>query len=1052
MQVPSTLLLFVSLWAMGYSRDYLLTLRPSISESVLPAKTFHTLRVLNLTDIPPTKRGCRAGIKAKQQQITVIVSPGNRAQPHFCIKEKLKNNLDNLIPVKKSAIPCRSNKNLQLALVNPCSVRNKTADICEHVVSSNTDVCLFTETWLKTNDSVVRAELKPSGYGLKDCPRPSKRAGGGVGAMFKTSIKCKVVDNAELSSFEYSHMEMLFDKTKLDIHIVYRPPFSARHPVTTSTFFEEFQAYLSDCVKTQHPLLIAGDFNIHMDRANDSDKVKMDNLLSMFYLSQHVKTPTHRAGHCLDLLITRSNAELLVERVHTDYLISDHMFVHCNINIPRPPLKESSISFRRLKSIPAQELRSDLVDITSRLMLENDVHTLANEYNQGLNKVLDKHAPVMTKSFVERPRIPWFDDELRSLKRKRRKAERIWRSNQTQGNLSTLHLARDVYVVALKKKRKEHLSSLVAEASHDPRKLFRVINSICGRNQENPLPDTSSNLELANGFGKYFQEKINNIQQDIQSSDPPHIPQRDGSHSLSCFHVVTEQDVIKVVGKAKPTSCPLDPIPTTLVKDNLDILAPLLTHIINCSISSGTFPGEWKTALVTPLLKKRGADLVFKNYRPVSNLQYLSKLAERAVVNQLCAHCEASHPLPSCQSAYRAAHSTETALIKVQSDILLAMDQQKVTQLVMLDLSAAFDTVCHSTLLDIMENSYGVKNLALQWFRSYLESRSQRIIIHGSMSEMFELDKGVPQGSCLGPVLFTEYASSIFEVIHGHSMIAHGYADDHQLYDSFQPKDSQQHIRQMEVCVDSVRDWMCQMKLKLNDAKTEFILIGSPQQLSKCSCTSLTIGDCSIKATEVVCNLGAYFDRHMTMEHHIQAKCRAAYAQLATISRIREFIDDKTAEQLMHALVTSHIDYCNGLLIGVSQHLIKRLQLVQNSAARIVLKAGRRQESLPLLQQLHWLPVASRIRFKVCCLTHRAIHGWGPKYLRDMITIRDTGLRSSDAITLQVPRTRTKTGDRAFAAAAPREWNMLPVTLRNIDIYDSFKKQLKHHFFQLAYN
>ena len=241
------------------------------------------------------------------------------------------------------------------------------------------------------------------------------------------------------------------------------------------------------------------------------------------------------------------------------------------------------------------------------------------------------------------------------------------------------------------------------------------------------------------------------------------------------------------------------------------------------------------------------------------------------------------------------------------------------------------------------------------------------------------------------------------------------------------------------------------MKLELNDAKTEFILTGFLKQLSKCSCTSLTIGDCSVNATEVVRNLGAHFDHHMTMEYHIQARCRAAYAQLAIISRIREFIDDKTAEQLMHALVTSHIDYCNGLLIGVSQKLIKQLQLVQNSAARIVHKAGRRQEIMPSLKQFHWLPVASRVRFKVCCLTHRAVHGQGPKYLQDMIIICDTDLRSGDSITLQVPRTRTKTGDRAFAAAAPHKWNLLPVMLRNIENYDPFKKQLKHHLFQLAY-
>ena len=160
----------------------------------------------------------------------------------------------------------------------------------------------------------------------------------------------------------------------------------------------------------------------------------------------------------------------------------------------------------------------------------------------------------------------------------------------------------------------------------------------------------------------------------------------------------------------------------------------------------------------------------------------MSKLTDRAVVNQLCLHSDCGFPSPPCQSAYRAGHSTETALVKVQSDILLNTDQQKVTQLVLIDLSSAFDTVDHEILLNIMNCSFGVSGTALNWFSSYLQSRSQCIVINDTKSEQFKLDQGVPQGSCLGHVVFTDYSSPVFSVIDQHGKLGHAYAGDHQVY------------------------------------------------------------------------------------------------------------------------------------------------------------------------------------------------------------------------------------------------------------------------------
>ena len=166
----------------------------------------------------------------------------------------------------------------------------------------------------------------------------------------------------------------------------------------------------------------------------------------------------------------------------------------------------------------------------------------------------------------------------------------------------------------------------------------------------------------------------------------------------------------------------------------------------------GHFPTCWKSAVVLPLLKKPGLDLQIENFRPVSNLQFISKLVEKAVALQLQSHLSLKGLYPIAQSAYRKYHSTETALLKVKNDILMAINKQCVTLLVLLDLSSAFDTLNHQTLLNTLHSEFGIDGTALLWFKSYLFNRSQQVSIHGKLSQKFDLDGGVPQGSCLGPL------------------------------------------------------------------------------------------------------------------------------------------------------------------------------------------------------------------------------------------------------------------------------------------------------------
>ena len=769
---------------------------------------------------------------------------------------------------------------------------------------------------------------------------------------------------------------------------------------------------------------------------------------------------THVSGHILDLIISRDNKELDIDTPNATYFISDHAFVECNLSLARPSIFRKSISYRRLKNIDTVKFNDDI--------LKSELYCLASLYHSTLSDLLDIHAPLTTKTIIVRPSVPWMNSNIKQLKRDRRKAERKWRALRNDPIKSDqlrhqFKLARNACRMEMDSARCSHYSDKIIQCAGDQKKLFTLINNLTKPMQQAQYPECDSLEQLASAFGNFFISKIEQIRSDLDSQDVKpiilpsvHLCEED---QLNHFQLLSIDDVRKLIKRSPNKQCESDPIPTWLLKICIDSLLPILTSLINQSLQLGYFPEEWKNALVTPLLKKLGLELIFPNFRPVSNLSFISKLTERASVDQLTTHMEQKHPLPSHQSAYRPYHSTETALLKVQSDILMNMDKQRVTLLVMLDLSAAFDTIDHNILLQTLKEDAGINHTALQWFTSYLHNRTQQVRVAGMKSETFSLATGVPQGSCLSPVLFTIYIAALFRIIENHLPDAHGYADDHQLYLSFKPavaSSQAEALSATENCITDIRAWMITNKLKMNDRKTEFLLIGSRQQLERVNIPSIRVGTDNISPITSVRNLGAIFDNNMKMDKHLSKACAAAYFHLYNIKRIRTYLTQDAATMITHAFIVSQIDYCNSLMNGLPAYLIKKLQRVQNSAARLVLQLRKYDRITPAFITLHWLPVKYRIKFKSILLVHKGLHGMAPSYIRELLipaTSDRYHLRSNQAITLRVPKYRHDTfGGRAFAVHGPSQWNNLPKGIRLIKNFDAFKSELKTHFFKKFVN
>ena len=427
---------------------------------------------------------------------------------------------------------------------------------------------------------------------------------------------------------------------------------------------------------------------------------------------------------------------------------------------------------------------------------------------------------------------------------------------------------------------------------------------------------------------------------------------------------------------------------------------------------------------------------------------------EKVVAKQLVSHMNMHGLNDSLQSAYKARHSTETALLRIKADIDAALDAGKGAILILLDMSAAFDTISHEILLSQLEHRLGVKGTALSWIRSYLTNRTQTVNIQGVKSSPVPLVSGVPQGSVLGPLLFSIYIHPLGEVIDSHNMHRHGFADDAQLYDFFKltKEGLNAAIAKAERCIAEVRRWLKPNHLQGNDDKTEFLIIAPKRKLSKLKpLPSIKIGSAAIAPATHVRNLGAIFDEHMSMSQHVSKVVQSVYFQIHRLSKLRRCMDETTCARVINALVTSRLDFQGTLLLGLPKSELCRLQKAQNSAARLLKLCRKRDHITPILKELHWLPVGSRIEYRVLLVTHKVLHREdSPRYLRGLLSLHTPGRRlrsSGDPWILSIPRSAGTYGDRSLAVQAARLWNSLPSTLRELAGTQVFKKKLKTHLF-----
>ena len=794
-------------------------------------------------------------------------------------------------------------------------------------------------------------------------------------------------------------------------------------------------------------ITVIGDFNVNVSTPYPPCPIarKFLELCNCYGLTNHVHAPTRISPACpsgttIDLILSASQD---ISECHVLPLtISDHFGIEANLHLQvsrsvSPQAVERVRAQRNTRSVNLCEFRRDvssagLDDFTNT----RDVDTMWASWHTKFLAVVDKHAPIRYVSSNRKSHPPWSDRELHKLNQRKNQLHRRWLRDKGNQNLHVqFKQARSSARNAYRRKRKDFFRAQCAASSQNPRKLWNVINSVTNRKRVRveptcPIEEVSS----------VFQAVV------TDNARPHSIPLPQGPQPQTAMSELPQvsfgevERLLRQINPAKATGS--DGIPGHLLKCCADILAASVATLFNASLVNGTVPTAFKLAHVIPLFKA-GDPSIPTNFRPVSLLPILSKLLEKVVQKKLAQFLDISGTLPTTQFAFRAGHSTEDALVLMLNRILSARDKRLCTGICLLDMSKAFDKVRHERLLQDLFD-IGITGTALKWFSAYLSGRTQRICIGRDQSAISAPSCGVPQGSVLGPILFSIYTREVPTIANQSSSVQ--FADDIALISSSTSLDTVSAT--LSASVSALADWLQTRGLILNATKSHVIPVYPNRQPQQPQHTiNVNCHETPIPVVTAARYLGVLLDSDLSWTPHVD-RCTARLAQrIGALWRLRRCLTHQSRVLYFKAIIMSDLMYgSNAFSPLLTANQLDRLQVMQNRAARAVFGLSHHTSARTLLLQLDTYRVSEIFRQKFIVLVWRSRNEHASSELQALLVPSSAGpTRLHSTMGLRQPPVSTRFGKGCLAFRGAQLWNTLPSDIRAISTLRQFRASMIPH-------
>lgn len=934
--------------------------------------------------------------------------------------------------------------NLKLLHINIRSIAKNLDELILFINKINIeyDIIILSETWKVDNLGLHNLNGYNIYYNNGDTNQND-----GVIVYIKKEIKSKwsIYLLPEINN-KILKIEIEINGKLVLISAIYRSP---------SSDMQKFNIHLNDYLRSIEKkgidyYLLVGDINI--DILNDNNKNPDDylNILSEFNYLSYINKPTRvgdNSSSCIDhiFLKCKNSVHEKNKSFIYEYQITDHFPIALFFNI-ETTLK-NQLQAKNKSYINYNLLERDLQKESWDIIYKNEktISNITNIFIDSIKFYIKKNTYTITITNKKHSKIkrPWITKGLLNSIDIKNTMYKNLKKNKNNAFLNEQYKNyKNKLQMLLKKSKIKYIKEQIQQNKGNTSQLWKTIGSICQEGKSHEIISCikdgdhvlTNPILIANTFNKYFSNVGKSLADKI---DCPQENNADSAiHNANSIYLseVTDLEILDAIRELKNNKLPgIDGIKSEVIKKIAPLILKPFSYIINRIINEGTCPEIFKIGIIKPLFKEGDKELV-SNYRPITLISNFAKIFEKILKKRLTCFLDKYNILSDMQYGFREGRSTQDAICDLTSRIYDSLDKNEPTLAIFVDLAKAFDTVCHTKLLDKL-NAAGIRGKAHKLLKSYLENRVNYVSIENINSNPEKVWYGVPQGTVLGPLLFSLYINDLLNINSAGKIIS--FADDTVVLYKSHSWNALRSLVQSDL--SNIFQWFQSNVLTLNSKKTKYIAFSSYKvNIPHYTSIEITVNKNKIKLSEHdnIKYLGVMIDRHMRWDQHTSLIVKKIRGIIPKLKYLKEYLDLSELKIIYHSLIQSHINY--GILAwgGVNNNYLHALNVIQKWSLKIILNKNYTYPTDMLFREAGVLDVRQLFGLAMCLQIYKN------KSLLHFNTHEYNTRSKTSRLPKNIKCCKT-IGQRCHTYLRTKMYTSLPSNIKQINSFHSFKKLLK---------